>query len=94
MEEQEASEQLSVISDQKKPDKLALIKDKADFRKLLALIIILGGGAYLWVEADPDQVIAYVFGIMSTAIGYFFNTTQSSQDKTKQITDLAKKEVV
>jgi hypothetical protein len=66
---------------------------KADFRKLLALIVILGGGAYLWRKAESAQVIAYVFGIMSTAIGYFFNTTQSSQDKTKQIQDLTKKEV-
>jgi len=72
--------------------KLGELRDKADFRKLLALIIILGGGAYLWIEADSDQVIAYVFGIMSTAIGYFFSTTQSSQEKSKQITDLTKKQ--
>jgi len=71
--------------------KFAEIKDKADFRKLLALIIILGGGAYLWTKADSAQVIAYVFGIMSTAIGYFFSTTQSSQEKSKQITDLTQK---
>jgi hypothetical protein len=76
-----------------KESRIAEIRDKADFRKLLALIIILGGGAYLWIEADSDQVIAYVFGIMSVAIGYFFNTSQSSQDKTKQISDLTKKGV-
>ena len=70
--------------------KFAEVKDRADFRKLLALIIILGGGAYLWIEADADQVIAYVFGIMSTAIGYFFSTTQSSQEKSKQITEMTK----
>jgi len=71
--------------------KFAEVKDRADFRKLLALIIILGGGAYLWTKADSAQVIAYVFGIMSTAIGYFFSTTQSSQEKSKQITDLTQK---
>jgi hypothetical protein len=64
------------------------LRDKADFRKLLALILILGGGAFLWIKADSAQVVAYVFGLISTAVGYFFNTTQSSQDKTKQIQDL------
>jgi hypothetical protein len=81
------------VLETKETGKIAEIRDKADFRKLLALIIILGGGAYLWTKADPAQVIAYVFGIMSVAIGYFFNTTQSSQDKTKQISDLTKREV-
>jgi len=66
---------------------------KADFRKLLALIIILGGGAFLWLRADAAQVVAYVFGLISTAVGYFFNTTQSSQDKSQKIDELTKKEV-
>lgn len=66
---------------------------KADFRKLLALIVILGGGAFLWLKAPAAQVVAYVFGLISTAVGYFFNTTQSSQDKTKKIDELTKKEV-
>jgi len=66
---------------------------KADFRKLLALIVILGGGAFLWLKADASQVVAYVFGLISTAVGYFFNTTQSSQDKNKKIDELTKKEV-
>lgn len=66
---------------------------KADFRKLLALIVILGGGAFLWLKAPAAQVVAYVFGLISTAVGYFFNTTQSSQDKTKMIDELTKEEV-
>jgi len=66
---------------------------KADFRKFLALIIVLGGGAFLWLKADAAQVVAYVFGLISTAVGYFFNTTQSSQDKNKKIDELTKKEV-
>lgn len=76
-----------------KTSRLDAIKALSDglFRKLLALIIILGGGAFLWNKADPAQVKAYVYGMISVAIGFYFNTSQSSQDKTKQIQDMAKK---
>lgn len=75
------------ISGELKVSKIGELKEKADFRKLLALIVILGGGAFLWLKADPVQVVAYVFGLISTAVGYFFNTTQSSQDKDKRLAD-------
>lgn len=81
--DQETTRELDV-----KQGRVSELRDKADFRKLLALILIIGGGAFLWIKADSAQVVAYVFGLISTAVGYFFNTTQSSQDKTKQIQEL------
>lgn len=58
------------------------------FRKLLALIIIIGGGSYLWIKAPHGEVKAYVFGVISVAVGFYFNTSQGSSDKTKQIEKL------
>ena len=63
------------------------IKDLTDgiFRKFLALIIVIGGGWYLWEKAPEGEVRVYVVSLISVAVGFYFGTSQGSSDKGKQI---------
>jgi hypothetical protein len=76
-----------------KAERVSGFMQRADFRKLLALIILVGGGSYLWRHADPAAVAPYLYALISGAVGYYFGTTKSSQDKSDKIDDLTKKEV-
>jgi len=66
---------------------LATIKDLTDgiFRKFLALIIVVGGGFYLWEKAPAGEVRVYVVSLISVAVGFYFGTSQGSSEKSKQI---------
>jgi len=77
-------------------DKVKAIKELTDglFRKLIALIMILFGGAFLWDMAlkTPEManiIVGFVIGtVFSTVLGFYFYTTESSKEKSKQIHDI------
>ena len=63
------------------------------FRKIFALFLTVGAGAFLWKAAfhtgDPSQVMLMIVGfvigtILTTIIAFYFGTSQSSQDKEKK----------
>ncbi len=59
------------------------------FRKILALIIVIGAGNFLFNMAkldvgDAKLIIGYVFGVITTVIAFYYGTSQSSQDKEKK----------
>jgi len=67
------------------------------FRKLLGLILVVGGGAFLWKAAffkDGSyikEVMGFVMGTaLTTVIAFYYHTSQSSADKTKQMTEIIK----
>ena len=58
------------------------------FRKILALVIIIGAGSFLFdiAKADTDTeikmaIVGYAFGVITTVIAFYYGTSQSSQDK-------------
>ena len=66
------------------------------FRKLFALIIFIGSGAYVYKvsfipvenlnEKVVDTVIGFILGTaFATLIQFFFGSSQSSQDKDKKL---------
>jgi len=61
------------------------------FRKILALVIIVGAGMFLSDIAKADTgteikmaIVGYAFGIITTVIAFYYGTSQSSQDKEKK----------
>lgn len=62
------------------------------FRKILALILVVGGGWYLWIAAPKGEVKAYVFSLISVAVGFYFGTSQGSSDKAKQLKEIIEDE--
>jgi len=74
-----------------------LIKELADglFRKLLGLLLIVGGGMFLWKAAFLEdskhlgEVVGFVMGTAITLVlNFYFGTSQGSSDKSKQIEKL------
>jgi len=73
------------------------VKELTDgfYRKILGLIVIIGGGAFLWKAAfspgatEQKAVIGFIMGVgITTVFNFFFGTSQGSSDKTKQIEKL------
>jgi len=94
-QESEVGSQTTAVnntSDVKEMNKWQLIAKLSDglFIKILTLIIIIGGGWYLFKKANPDQILGYLFGVITTAVGYHYHTSKSSQDKQKQLAELNK----
>jgi len=65
------------------------------FRKLLGLLLILGGGAFLWKAAFLEnskhlgEVVGFVMGTAITLVlNFYFGTSQGSSDKSEQIAKL------
>ena len=76
---------------------ISQIKELTDglYRKILGLIVIIGGGAFLWKAAfdagatEQKAVIGFIMGVgITTVFNFFFGTSQGSADKTKQIAKL------
>ena len=73
-------------------EKIDLIKIVTDglYRKVLALIIIVFGGNFLFSVADAVEgeirmmIVASLLTLVSSIIGFYFGTSQSSQDKEKK----------
>lgn len=74
-----------------------LLKQFTDglFRKFLGLILIFGGGAFLWEVAFLEggqytgEIMGFVMGVaLTTVISFYFGTSQGSVDKSKQIDKL------
>jgi len=76
-----------------------LVKDFTDglFRKLLGLILVIGGGVFLWEAAFPasgsgkftGEVVGFIMGTaLTTVIAFYYHTSQSSSEKSKQIEKL------
>lgn len=55
---------------------------------LLALIVVLGGGALLWITKEPDVRTAVV-GLITLVLGFFFGSSRSSQSKDATISALS-----
>jgi len=77
------------------------IKELTDglFRKLLGLILIIGGGVFLWEAAFSGEgkytgeIVGFIMGTaITTVIGFYYHTSQSSSEKGKQLTELTEKE--
>lgn len=59
------------------------------FRKIFAIIIVIGSGNFLFEMAEKDPgdaklIVGFVFGVITTIIAFYFGTSQSSQDKEKK----------
>jgi len=74
-----------------------LIKELTDglFRKLLGLLLIVGGGMFLWKAAFLEdskhlgEVVGFVMGtVITLVLTFYFGTSQGSSDKSKQIEKL------
>jgi len=75
-----------------KPDFIEVFKTITDglFRKIFAIIIVIGAGRFLFemAKADPGDaklIVGYVFGVITTVIAFYYGTSQSSQDKDKRL---------
>lgn len=71
-----------------------VVKELTDgiFRKLLGLILVVGGGIFLWKTAFLEEgkytgeIVGFVMGTaLTTVIGFYFHTSQGSVDKAKQL---------
>jgi hypothetical protein len=56
---------------------------------LLALIVLLGGGALLWSTEEPEVRTAVV-GLMTLVLGFFFGSSRGSQAKDATIAALGR----
>lgn len=56
---------------------------------ILALVVVLGGGAMLWTTAQPDVRTAAV-GLITMVLGFYFGTSSSSRKKDETIASLSK----
>lgn len=70
------------------------IKELTDglFRKLLGLLLVIGGGIFLWKAAFlkdgkyTGEIVGFVMGTaLTTVIGFYYHTSQGSTDKAKQL---------
>lgn len=77
-----------------KTDKIKAIKELTDglYRKILGMVVIVGGGFFLWEAAfgagadQKKEVIGFIMGVgITTVFNFFFGTSQGSADKAKQI---------
>jgi len=76
------------------------IKELTDglFRKLLGIILVIGGSFFLWeaaFESDgkyTGEVLGFVMGTaLTTVIGFYYHTSQGSAEKAKQIESIIEK---
>lgn len=65
------------------------------FRKILGLILVVGGGWFLWKAAflkdskHLGEVVGFVMGTAITLVlNFYFGTSQGSVDKSKQISEV------
>ena len=72
-------------------DNLKIFKAVTDglFRKIFAIIIVVGSGNFLFEMAKADTgdaklIVGFIFGVVTTVIAFYFGTSQSSQDKEKK----------
>ena len=72
-------------------DKIKVFKAITDglFRKVFAIIIVIGSGNFLFEMASADKgdaklIVGFIFGVVTTIIAFYFGTSQSSQDKEKK----------
>ena len=72
-------------------DKITIFKAVTDglFRKVFAIIIILGSGNFLFEMANKDPgdaklIVGFIFGVITTIIAFYFGDSQASQDKEKK----------
>ena len=97
-QDKETGEQLTVISDGKEPGKLETFKVITDglFKKLFAIYVFTGAGAFLWKASFGDEtimnlVVGFVIGtLLSTILLYIYGSSQSSQDKDKRLAEAKK----
>jgi len=54
---------------------------------ILALVVVIGGGAMLWTSANADVRTAAV-GLITLVLGFYFGSTNSSQRKDATIANL------
>ena len=73
-------------------DKIIIFKTVTDglFRKIFAIIIIIGAGNFLFEMAAKDSgdaklIVGFIFGVITTIIAYYFGDSQASQDKEKKL---------
>ena len=73
------------------------VKDLTDglFRKFLGLIMMGGGGSFLWKMAFmpnskyTGEIMGFIMGVaLTTVINFYFGTSQGSVDKSRQIDKL------
>ena len=73
------------------------IKNLTDglFRKILGLILVIGGGMFLWKVAFLEEgkftgeIVGFVMGTAITLVlNFYFGTSQGSVDKSKQISEV------
>lgn len=62
------------------------------YRKILGMIVIIGGGFFLWQAAfgegadQKKEVIGFIMGVgITTIFNFYFGTSQGSAEKAKQI---------
>jgi hypothetical protein len=95
----EKADKRSEARDQKEPGKLETFKVVTDglFKKLFAIYVFTGAGAFLWKASFDDKtimnlVVGFVIGtLLSTILLYIYGSSQSSQDKDKRLAE-AKRE--
>lgn len=57
---------------------------------VLALVVVLGGGAMLWYAKDGDTKMALV-GLITMVLGYYFGTSMGSTKSQQLMRDMVKR---
>lgn len=81
-------------------ERISAVKTLTDgiYRKLLGILLIVGGGAFLWKAAFSEtgdsrflgEIIGFIMGTaITTVISFWFHTSESSREKSKQIEKIA-----
>lgn len=64
-------------------------------KSILALVIVLSGLAYFFVDrfvdgSGNDQIVIAIVAMVSSVTGYYYGTTSGSSKKDETISDLTK----
>lgn len=57
---------------------------------VLAIVVVVGGGAMLWYANDGDTKMALV-GLITMVLGYYFGTSMGSTKSQQMLRDMVKK---
>lgn len=72
------------------------------FRKFLGLVLVIGGGSFLWKAAFgmgegenyTEAVVGFIMGsVITIVVNFYYSSSQGSSEKAKTIDQLIKEEV-